>query len=145
MSLDDIIVRLRQAGHKITSQRVAIIKIVIESDELLTPSALYKRARELDPEVGEVTVYRTLDILSQLGLVCMVHTSENTHSYIGRPAEHHFHLICSECGRVINFTGCSVSELEKKLVLETGFTIHEHRLDFYGKCLECHEKATGKH
>jgi Fur family transcriptional regulator, ferric uptake regulator len=144
MSLDDIVARLRQAGHKITTQRVAIIKIVIESDELLTPSALYKKARDLDPEVGEVTVYRTLDILSQLGLVCMVHTGENTHSYIGRPAEHHDHLICSECGKVVNFTDCNISKLEKRLVGETGFAINEHRLDFYGKCRECKEKTAGK-
>ena len=67
MVLDDIRVRLRQSGHKVTPQRIAIIKIVIESQELLTPSALYEKVRLVDPEVGEVTVYRTLNILSELG------------------------------------------------------------------------------
>jgi Fur family ferric uptake transcriptional regulator len=140
MVLDDIRVRLRQSGHKVTPQRIAIIKIVIESQELLTPSALYEKVRLVDPEVGEVTVYRTLNILSELGLVCMVHTGENTHSYIGRPPEHHDHLICSDCGKVINFTGCNISKLETRLASETGFTIQEHRLDFYGKCRECGER-----
>jgi Fur family transcriptional regulator, ferric uptake regulator len=137
MVMDEITTRLRQSGHKVTPQRTAIIKIVLESTELLTPSALYKKVHRVDPEVGEVTVYRTLDILSELGLVCMVHTSENAHSYIGRPSEHHDHLICSECGKVVNFTDCNVSSLEKRLISETGFIINNHRLDFYGKCREC--------
>jgi Fur family ferric uptake transcriptional regulator len=142
--LDDIIDRLRRAGHKITPQRVAIIRIILESKELLTPSALHKKVRQVDPAVGEVTVYRTLDILSDLGLVCMVHTGENTHSYIGRPPEHHDHLICANCGKVVNFTDCNLSELENRLCSENDFTILNHRLDFYGKCLQCREKAGSK-
>jgi len=140
-SLEEIIDRLHRSGHKVTPQRVAIIQVVLESAELLTPSALYEKVRQSDPEVGEVTVYRTLNILSDLGLVCMVHTGENIHSYIRRPDEHHGHLICSECGKVVNFTNCNVAELEKRLVAETGFTIKDHRLDFFGRCRECSQKS----
>ena len=144
MTSDDIKFCLRRSGHKATPQRIAIIKTVMESKELLTPSALYEKVRQVNPEVGEVTVYRTLDIISELGLVCMVHTGENTHSYIGRTPEHHDHLICSKCSKVIDFTNCNVSELEKRLVSETGFAINEHRLDFYGICPECSGRATNK-
>jgi Fur family transcriptional regulator, ferric uptake regulator len=140
MSLDSVIARLRQTGYKVTPQRIAIIKIFLESSEHLTPAALYDKVHQLDPGVGEVTVYRTLDILSELGLVCLVHTGENIHSYIRRPSGHHGHLICSECGKVIDFTKCNLSELEKRLASETGFTIKDHRLDFYGKCQECDRK-----
>jgi Fur family transcriptional regulator, ferric uptake regulator len=140
MQLDDVVARLRRAGHKVTPQRIAIVKIFMESSEHLTPSALYEKVRQVDPEVGEVTVYRTLNILSELGLVCMVHSGENTHSYISRPPEHHDHLICSGCGKVINFTGCHMSELEKRLESETGFSILEHGLNFYGKCRACNPK-----
>jgi Fur family transcriptional regulator, ferric uptake regulator len=141
MALDEIIVSLRRSGYKVTPQRVAIIKTVIASNELLTPSALYEKVREADPEVGAVTVYRTLNILAELGLVCMVHTRENTHSYIARPHEHHDHLICSECGQVINFTRCNLDRLQDRLKSETGFTIQGHRLDFYGRCQECKSRA----
>jgi Fur family transcriptional regulator, ferric uptake regulator len=140
MGLDQAVSRLRLAGHKVTPQRVAIIKIVLESTELLTPSALYDKVSQANPEIGEVTVYRTLNILSELGLVCMVHTGENTHSYIRRPPGHHDHLVCTECGKVVNFTNCNTSELEKRLTSETGFIIQKHRLDLYGKCRECWEK-----
>jgi Fur family transcriptional regulator, ferric uptake regulator len=130
---------LKKSGHKLTPQRLAIVKIVMESQELLSPAALYEKVRLIDPEVGEVTVYRTLNILSDLGLVCIVHTGENTHSYISRPPEHHDHLICSKFGKVVDFMDCNVSELENRLMAETGFTINQHRLDFYGMCRHCKE------
>jgi Fur family ferric uptake transcriptional regulator len=137
----EIVQKLRQAGHKVTPQRITIIKYFIESSELLTPSALYEKVHRLDASIGEVTVYRTLNILSELGLICMIHTGENTHSYISRPPGHHDHLICSNCGRVLNFVNCNVSDLAKRLNQETGFQIEDHRLDFYGRCRECAAKA----
>jgi Fur family ferric uptake transcriptional regulator len=140
MPAKDIIQQLRHAGHKVTPQRITIIKNFMESSELLTPSALYVKVHDLDPTIGEVTVYRTLNILAELGLICMIHTGENTHSYISRPPEHHGHLICSSCGKVINFTNCSVSDMERRLTAETGFKIEDHRLDFFGHCRECARK-----
>jgi Fur family transcriptional regulator, ferric uptake regulator len=131
---------LKRSGHKLTPQRLAIIKIVMESRELLSPAVLYEKVRQIDPEVGEVTVYRTLNILTELGLVCIVHTGENTHSYISRPPEHHDHLICSKCGKVIDFMDCNVTDLEQRLMSKTGFTIREHRLDFYGECRHCNDQ-----
>jgi len=137
VNLPDIIAQLHANGHKVTPQRVIIIKTVLESTELLTPSALYEKVRQVDPEVGEVTVYRTLNILEELGRVCVVHTEDNTHSYIGCPSEHHDHLVCSDCGKVVNFTHCNLERLEKRLTVETGFDISDHRLDFYGRCEKC--------
>ena len=133
----DIKKRLRESGHKVTPQRITIIGVVLDSTEHLTPSAIYEKAHRIDPRIGEVTVYRTLNILSELGLVCLLHTGNNAHSYVARPPGHHDHLICSECGRVVNFTECNLPGLEKRLSAKTGFAIREHRLDFYGKCREC--------
>jgi Fur family transcriptional regulator, ferric uptake regulator len=140
MASNEVADLLRKSGHKATPQRMAIINIVMESKELLSPSALFEKVRRVDPEVGEVTVYRTLNILFDLGLVCMVHTGENTHSYISRPPMHHDHLICSGCGKVVDFMNCNLSELEQNLMSETGFDIKEHRLDFYGICRQCGSK-----
>lgn len=139
MGINDIKRRLHESGHKATPQRVTIIKVVLDSTEHLTPSAIFEKAHLVDPKVGEVTVYRTLNILSELGLVCILHTGDNTNSYIACPPEHHDHLICSQCGRVVNFSDCNLPGLERRLSSETGFTIREHRLDFYGNCLKCKE------
>ncbi|MBI2851264.1 MAG: transcriptional repressor [Chloroflexi bacterium] len=137
MRSDEIIRRLRRSGYKVTPQRVSIIKTLLGSREALTPAALFQKVRLVDPTVGEVTVYRTLNILSELGLVCVVSTAENVNGYIVRPGGHHDHLICSECGKVVDFRNCNVSELEKRLASETGFVIKEHRLDLYGLCPQC--------
>ena len=141
MNLPEIVACLHEHGHKVTPQRVAIIQTVLESSELLTPSALYEKVKKADPEVGEVTVYRTLNILEELGLVCMVLTENNSHSYIGCPSEHHDHLICSDCGKVVNFTHCDLELLEKRLAEESGFDIKDHRLEFHGRCEKCAQKA----
>jgi Fur family ferric uptake transcriptional regulator len=140
MELQEISQRLRKNGHKVTPQRIMIIQTVLESNELLTPSALFDKVKKADPGVGEVTVYRTLNILESLGLVCVVHTEDNTHSYIGCPSEHHDHLICSDCGKVVNFTHCNLGLLQERLITETGFNIKDHRLDFYGQCENCSKK-----
>jgi Fur family transcriptional regulator, ferric uptake regulator len=140
MPIKEIIQKLRKAGHKVTPQRVTIIKNILDSQELLTPGALYDKVRQTDPKIGEVTVYRTLNILSEMGLVCIINSGENTHRYISRPAEHHGHLICAGCGKVHNFTNCNVKDIEKQLTSETGFQIEDHRLDFYGRCRECAAK-----
>ena len=140
MNLQGTIEQLRHNGHKVTPQRILIIKIVLESTELLTPFALYNKVKKADSGIGKVTVYRTLNILEELGLVCVVHTEENVHSYIGGLTEHHDHLICADCGKVVNFTQCNLGLLEKRLAKETGFAINDHRLDFYGRCAKCEKK-----
>jgi Fur family transcriptional regulator, ferric uptake regulator len=137
MAISTIVKRLRQAGHKVTPQRLAIIRLVAASREHLTPSDVYERLRHQCPDIGEATVYRTLNILSELALVCVVHVGNNEHGYVSRPEGHHDHLICSECGKVIDFTGCNLPELEKRLMSENNFKIKGHRLDFYGRCREC--------
>jgi Fur family ferric uptake transcriptional regulator len=141
MNLPEIVNCLHDNGHKVTPQRLVIIKTVTESVEMLTPSALYEKVKAIDPEVGEVTVYRTLNILEDLGLVCTVHTENNIHSYIGCPSEHHDHLICSDCGKVVNFTNCNLNMLSKRLSVETGFDITDHRLEFHGRCEKCTNKT----
>lgn len=137
MLLTDIKDRLHRTGHKVTPQRLTIIKVVLNSTEHLTSSAIYEKAHQIDAKIGEVTVYRTLNILSELGLVCLLHTADNTHSYVASHTGHHGHIICSECGKVVNFMNCNLQGLEKRLSAETGFAIKEHHLDFFGKCQEC--------
>lgn len=135
---------LRGQGYRLTNQRRAVLDTISVSHEHLTPFAIYERVHQAHPEVGLVTIYRTLDLLADLGLICEVNT-ENGRSYLmRRPEGHHHHLICSDCGSVVDFADCNISELEKRLMAETGFKIQEHRLEFYGNCPECREKATAK-
>ena len=129
---------LRQRGFKITPQRRAILSAITSSREHLAPAAIHKRVCQEHPSIGLVTVYRTLEILSELGLICEMHVGGNCRSYLmRRPLEHHHHLICSDCGTVIDFTDCDLIELERRLSRETGFEINGHLLEFVGQCRNC--------
>lgn len=129
---------LRKHGNKLTPQRHVVLKVMAASRDHLTPEVIYEKSRLEDPSIGRVTVYRTLELLSNLDLVCKVHTGEGCRSYMmRRPTEHHHHLICSGCGKVVDFTNCNLDETEKTLSEKSGFAIKGHLLEFYGLCQSC--------
>ena len=136
-----VLAKIRQKGHKLTPQRRAVLHTIARAQNPLTPNEIYQRVRQENPSIGLVTVYRTLNVLAKLELICEVHTGENARGYVGSPLEHHGHLICSECGKVVDFTGCDLGALEQKLSRETGFVIEDHLLEFHGRCRDCSRKA----
>ncbi len=130
---------MRQEGYKLTPQRHAVLKVIAASSDYLTPEDIYSGARVYSPGIGLITVYRTLGLLSDLKLVCRVHAPDGCRGYMmRRPTEHHHHVVCSSCSRVVDFKGCGLSDLERKLHDDTGFDINGHLLEFYGLCPECH-------
>jgi len=136
-----IAIVLRQHGYKLTPQRRAVIGAIAASQDHLTPAAVYQKVRQDHPTIGLTTIYRTLDILAGLELICELHAGGSCHSYtIGAP-EHHHHLICSNCGEVIDFAGYDLSPLEQRLSRETGFEIEGHLLEFIGRCQNCQQNA----
>ncbi len=139
----DVLQALRAAGYKVTPQRRAIIDGVLAADKSLTPQALHASLGEKHPDIGLVTVYRTLDVLSRLGFLCQFQPNGATRSFKAGPAEHHHHLVCRGCGEVVNFGHCP-RELETTLERETGFRITEHRLEFSGYCRDC-QTSPDKH
>ena len=129
---------IRENGYKLTPQRHAVLKVIAASHDHLTPDAIYQKAHMENPDIGLVTVYRTLELLGELNLVCRFHAPDGCRSYMmRRPVEHHHHLVCSRCGRVVDFTDCTLVDLEKRLAKETGFGISGHLLEFYGLCPDC--------
>ncbi len=128
---------LRLNGYKITPQRRAVLNAITSSHEHLTPAAVYKQVAGENPDVGLVTVYRTLEVLSELGLICRVHRGGRSRSYTQAPLGHHHHMICTVCGAVTDFSDCDLCELENRLSRETGFKIEGHLLEFSGICANC--------
>ena len=129
---------LRQRGYKITPQRRAVLNTIALSHDHLTPAEICEKVQAEHPNIGLVTVYRTLDILAELGLICEVHAGGNCRSYLmRRPSEHHHHLLCSGCGRAVDFTDCDLTQLEERLSAKTGFEIEGHLLEVYGRCDSC--------
>ena len=130
---------LRQHGYKLTPQRRLVIRAIAGSQDHLTPANIYEKVREERPNIGLATVYRTLEILSQMELICELHAGGICHSYTISIPQHHHHLICSNCGKVVDFTGHNLNALEKRLSKESGFRIDGHLLEFIGLCQACQE------
>ena len=136
-----VVAGLRRYGYKLTPQRRAVIQVITSSQDHLTPITIYRKACQDHPSIGLVTVYRTLDILAELELICELHAGGICHSYTISSPQHHHHLICSNCGTVVDFTGHDLSGLEQSLSKESGFRIDGHLLEFLGLCQTC-QKVT---
>jgi len=130
--------KLRQHGYRLTTQRRAILKAIAGSHDHLNSREIYEKVKVQNRNIGLVTIYRTLDLLIKLKLICRIHTGGASQSYLmRRPAGHHHHLVCSKCGQAVDFTYCNLSNLEQRLSLETGYKIEGHLLEMYGRCPAC--------
>jgi Fur family ferric uptake transcriptional regulator len=86
-----------------------------------------------------MTVYRTLDLLTELGLIRPVYQGTAAAHYILLEEGHHHHLVCSRCQDVIEFKDCTLLEIEEIIGSKYGFNIEGHLLEIYGRCQNCHE------
>jgi Fur family ferric uptake transcriptional regulator len=128
---------LKRRGHKLTRQRKAVLDLFSHANGHLTPQQVCARVKRKYPRVGLATVYRTLDLLHDLGVVCRLAHPDGGHTYTLAASGHHHHLLCTACGTVVDFTTSSLDELQQRLALESGFTIESHTLEFAGRCPDC--------
>ncbi len=128
---------LEEIGCRITGPRQAIVNLLVKSDKALSPVDLFDQARESYPRMGLVTVYRTLEVLQQLGLVERVHQTEGCHMYLRAAKGHEHIMLCTRCGKAAYFSGDDLGGLIQKISEESGFTITEHWLQLHGVCRDC--------
>ena len=136
----DLVQRLREAGYKITPPRLAVLEIILREGEHLNPGEILRRAQAIHPHTGRATVYRTLELLTQLGIVRPIYVGENGPTYIPAEGGHH-HLVCSQCGKIVDFDQCVADSMERELETRFGFHIRSHLLEFYGVCADCTDRA----
>ena len=133
-----MVAALRQAGYRLTQPRLAILQVLEESDEGLSPEEIHRRAKALYEPTGLVTVYRTLDLLDDLGLARRVHSRAGCHGYAcGSDKQHH--LVCRGCGHVVEFPCEGLAPLIKAVRQRTGYMVTGHLLELSGLCPACQE------
>ena len=130
--------RIQAAGFKLTLPRRAVLEVLEGTARHLTPVEVVERAQAIHPNLGRATVYRTLELLTRLRVVRPILIGERGACLTLAEGGHH-HLVCSECGTVIEFDECTVGELEQELVRRLDFQIRGHLLEFYGLCTQCHD------
>ena len=134
---DQVLKSLRAWGKRITPQRSLLLDVIRRSSGHLDASQIYLLARQKDPRISLSTVYRNLNLLKEMGLISRLHLDEEHHHYEIREAEEHYHLICSSCGKVIEFDSSLVEQLAADLSEEKDFVIERVRVDLTGICREC--------
>jgi Fur family ferric uptake transcriptional regulator len=132
-----IIEQLSLAGYRITGPRRAVIQAMLDDEGYSSPHQIHERARRHCPTVGLVTVYRTLDLLAEMGFVRRIHTEDGCHGYAAASNGHHHHLICRRCGATVEFAGCDLSAFLARVGQETGYEIEGHLLELVGICAAC--------
>ena len=132
---------LRENHRKLTRARQAVLDILAQANQHLTPTEIYRKAKAKYPHLGLTTVYRTLDLLVELRYIQRVHLTEGCHSYAPTAQAHCHHLVCSVCGRAEEFDNCALEPLIESLQAETGFEINVHVLELLGRCPSCRTKS----
>ncbi|GMG81013.1 Fur family transcriptional regulator [Paralimibaculum aggregatum] len=128
---DDLDDALREAGLRVTRQRAAIVKVLTEAEDHPDAHEVHRRASEIDNTVSLATVYRTLAVLSDKGIV-------HRHAFEGAPARfetadapHHDHIIDVDTGAVVEFASAEIERLQREIARQHGFEVVSHRLELY--------------
>lgn len=137
MRMGDAVGAFRREGLRVTPSRRAILEVVIGSREHLRVSEVFARAKAIVPGIGLSSVYRTMDLLAKLDLVRNVHVEHRHQHYARAGGGHAHHLVCSDCGLVVEFGRCRMEAVARRLSAEMGFQIDGHCLEFFGQCRGC--------
>ncbi len=137
----DICNIMRNRAYKLTPQRQTILKIFFKhADQHLSAEDVYQLVKPLYPDIGMATVYRTLDIFAELGVLQKNDFGDGRSRYeFSRQDEHHHHhhLICLHCGSVSEFDDDLLESLETMITKRNKFKVVDHVLKFYGYCEKC--------
>jgi len=138
----------RNQGLRITEPRQAVLDVMQKMSGHHSADEIFFRVHRLYPGIGLATIYRTLDLLTRLGLVKKHDFGQGRARYelITKEAEHHHHLICEGCGKVIDYNDFMneektlVKKIEEVLSKKHNFKIKSHNLQFYGLCENCQKR-----
>jgi Fe2+ or Zn2+ uptake regulation protein len=137
VSLEEMAWTVREAGYRLTQPRLAVLEVLQENSRYLSPAEICERGRALYPSLGLVTVYRTLELLDELGLARRVHGRGNCHGYARANSASGHYLVCRRCGQVTEFPCKGMREITETVQQRSGFTVEEHLLELEGLCPAC--------
>ena len=138
---------IQKRGLKRTAQRDLILDTFLRTEDHLSSEDLYRLVKKDDASIGQTTVYRTLKLLTEAGLAREVRFGDGrTHYEHNYKHQHHDHMICSECGRIIEFFSAELEAIQDAMAAKHRFRVTQHLLRIIGVCAECRRamKEAGK-
>jgi len=128
---------LREQRLKSTAQRDAIVEVFLEGVGHVNVEELYGRVRQRNPGIGYATVYRTMKLLTECGVADERHFRNGEARYEIAEKDHHDHLICERCGKIVEFEEKRIETLQEETAKRLGFELRGHKMELYGVCQEC--------
>ena len=144
LDLSNLRQKFRDRDYKLTPQRQIVLQVFINNrDKHLSAEDVHNIVRQQSNDIGLATVYRTLELLSELEILQKMEFGDGRSRYEineSSSPHHHHHLICLTCGKVIEFADDLMEDLENIIAQNSNFTIVDHQVKFYGYCQECRKK-----
>lgn len=129
--------QLIQKGHRLTSSRSEVVDALLLAGGHVSADRLYERMKESGSTIGRMTVYRTLDLLAEIGLIRPTYQSSGAAHYILLNDGHHHHIVCTQCDETVEFDECVLAEMSEQLSQRFNFAISGHLVELYGLCAKC--------
>jgi Fur family ferric uptake transcriptional regulator len=129
---------LSDSGRRITGTRRALTELIAAQEGHFTAAQLLARAAAGNVRVGRATVFRTLDMLTEMGALERLDLPDGEHAYVVcEPGGHHHHVVCRRCGRATDVPDAGLQAVVSEIGRRTGYRIDSHRLELYGLCADC--------
>jgi Fur family ferric uptake transcriptional regulator len=137
-----LIAALEGSGVRLTAPRRAVAELISGQGGHFTAADLVDAAKAMHPGLGRATIFRSLELLSGLGVVERLDLPNGEHAYVGCEPSHHHHVVCSNCGRSSDFDDADLSAVVDSVAHRTGYRIDSHRLELFGECASCQTPAS---
>lgn len=137
-SPSDASIDLRQYKIRVTPQRQAILRFLKQTDSHPTAEQIFEHVRHSFPGISLATVYNTVNLFVELGLVRELPNADRSSRFDGDVSDH-YHLVCNKCGAIVDYHGRDLKDLEEDVARDTGFQVSSRRVDFFGICPDCRE------
>ena len=134
--IEPLLAALDRAGYRLTGPRRAVAELIVAREGHFSAADLMADARARRLGIGRATIFRALDLFTELNVLERLDLLSGEHAYVPcEPAGHHHHIVCSACGRVteIEEVGLALEEIQRR----TGWQVESHRLELYGRCPRC--------
>ena len=137
LRLQELIQKLRERGHRLTPQRMAVLRILAVSEGHPSVEQIYDQVKVDFPMTSLGTIYKTVSLLKEMGEVLELGFSDDSNRYDGNKPYPHPHLVCIRCKCIVDPDVPGLGALPQEVGDSTGYTIVSHRLEFYGICPSC--------
>jgi Fur family peroxide stress response transcriptional regulator len=138
--LNEFLKRLRECGNRLTPQRVAIVEVVLKHKGHPTVEQIHREIKKDFPTTSLATVYKTISLLKEHGEVLELGFGDFGSRYDGRKPYPHPHMICTQCGKILDSEVEGFDTIVAQLAQQTGFLVKNHRFDLFGLCSSCRDK-----